>query len=238
MYAYGDATWYGSAAKSGATGAVDFWPTPSGKGYWIVTEQGRVLAFGDAVQKGGMSDLGVKWKQPAVAVRRHARRPRLPRPVGRRRRLLVRGGAVLREPGRERSRRPRPRPGRPVAGCLLSVSLQAGRRPSRARGSAPYASPPWIGGASSRCSASVAPPSAVGWPGRPSRSKASAASTQAAQEDGTYAAGPLGLQRVLWSADTDQPRGGHHLRRRAHARVHAAWPSTSWPPPGCRPRSS
>ena len=27
-----------------------------------------MLAFGDAVQKGGMSDLGVKWKQPAVAV--------------------------------------------------------------------------------------------------------------------------------------------------------------------------
>jgi peptidoglycan/xylan/chitin deacetylase (PgdA/CDA1 family) len=34
--------------------------------------------------------------------------------------------------------------------------------------------------------------------------KASAASTQAAEEDGTYAAGPQGMQRVLWSADTDQ----------------------------------
>src|SRR4051812_44872635 len=34
--------------------------------------------------------------------------------------------------------------------------------------------------------------------------KASAASTQASEEDGTYAAGPLGLQRVLWSADTDE----------------------------------
>jgi peptidoglycan/xylan/chitin deacetylase (PgdA/CDA1 family) len=34
--------------------------------------------------------------------------------------------------------------------------------------------------------------------------KASAASTQAAAEDGTYAAGPLGRQRVLWSADTDR----------------------------------
>jgi hypothetical protein len=68
MYAYGDATWYGSAAKSGAAGAVDFWPTPTGKGYWVVTSEGRVLAFGDAAQNGGMSDLGVKWKQPAVAV--------------------------------------------------------------------------------------------------------------------------------------------------------------------------
>jgi peptidoglycan/xylan/chitin deacetylase (PgdA/CDA1 family) len=34
--------------------------------------------------------------------------------------------------------------------------------------------------------------------------KASAASTQASQEDGTYAAGPQGLQRVLWSAATDR----------------------------------
>jgi peptidoglycan-N-acetylglucosamine deacetylase len=34
--------------------------------------------------------------------------------------------------------------------------------------------------------------------------KASAASTQAEEEDGTYAAGPLGLQRVLWSADTEE----------------------------------
>jgi peptidoglycan/xylan/chitin deacetylase (PgdA/CDA1 family) len=34
--------------------------------------------------------------------------------------------------------------------------------------------------------------------------KASAASTQAEEEDGTYAAGPLGTQRVMWSADTDQ----------------------------------
>ena len=33
-----------------------------------MTASGRVLAFGDAVQKGSMSDLGVKWKQPAVAV--------------------------------------------------------------------------------------------------------------------------------------------------------------------------
>ena len=33
-----------------------------------MTKEGRVLAFGDAVQKGGMSDLGVTWKQPAVAV--------------------------------------------------------------------------------------------------------------------------------------------------------------------------
>jgi len=34
--------------------------------------------------------------------------------------------------------------------------------------------------------------------------KASAASNQSDQEDGTYAAGPRGLQHVLWSADTDQ----------------------------------
>ena len=68
IYAYGDATWYGSAAKAGAPDAVDFWPTPTGKGYWVVTASGRVLAFGDAAQQGGMSDLGVKWKQPAVAV--------------------------------------------------------------------------------------------------------------------------------------------------------------------------
>ena len=34
--------------------------------------------------------------------------------------------------------------------------------------------------------------------------KASAASNQAAAEDGTYAAGPTGRQHVFWSADTDQ----------------------------------
>ncbi len=34
--------------------------------------------------------------------------------------------------------------------------------------------------------------------------KASAATDQAKQEDGTYAAGPRGLQRVLWSVDTDR----------------------------------
>ena len=34
--------------------------------------------------------------------------------------------------------------------------------------------------------------------------KASGASTQAAEEDGTYAAGPLGQQRLLWSANTER----------------------------------
>jgi peptidoglycan/xylan/chitin deacetylase (PgdA/CDA1 family) len=34
--------------------------------------------------------------------------------------------------------------------------------------------------------------------------KASAASTQTAEEDGTYAAGPRGVQRVLWSAATER----------------------------------
>jgi peptidoglycan/xylan/chitin deacetylase (PgdA/CDA1 family) len=44
----------------------------------------------------------------------------------------------------------------------------------------------------------------AGLAGSAIQAKATAASDQAAEENGTYAAGPLGMQRVLWSADTDQ----------------------------------
>ncbi len=42
--------------------------------------------------------------------------------------------------------------------------------------------------------------------------KASAASTQAEEEDGTYAAGPLGTQRVHVVGRHGPEGGGHHLR--------------------------
>ena len=68
--------------------------------------------------------------------------------------------------------------------------------------------------------------------------KASAASTQAAEEDGTYAAGPLGLQRVLWSADTDQQVAAITFDDGPTPGVHTDGARRPGRRPACRPRSS
>jgi hypothetical protein len=65
VHAFGDAR----ALKSPGVGdAVDLWPTPTGAGYWVLLADGRVFAYGDAPQRGGLPDLGTKWKAPAVAL--------------------------------------------------------------------------------------------------------------------------------------------------------------------------
>src|SRR2546423_14153863 len=53
VYPFGGAKSYGSAPVSGVT-AVDLEPTPSGNGYWIVDDLGRVYRFGDAVHHGNV----------------------------------------------------------------------------------------------------------------------------------------------------------------------------------------
>jgi hypothetical protein len=47
---------------------VDFWPTPTGLGYWVLGQDGRVYAVGDAPERGDLKDKGTGWTAPAVAV--------------------------------------------------------------------------------------------------------------------------------------------------------------------------
>lgn len=51
---FGSAAWMGHAPTPNA---VDLEPTPTGRGYWVVDQQGRVYAFGDATYLGGSPAL-------------------------------------------------------------------------------------------------------------------------------------------------------------------------------------
>ena len=53
VYRFGDAGWYGNASV-GSAEAVDVEPSPSGAGYWVVDNAGRVFAFGDALRFGNL----------------------------------------------------------------------------------------------------------------------------------------------------------------------------------------
>lgn len=58
---------YGSAVGDiGSSSAVEIEPTPTGKGYWIVLANGRVLAYGDATSFGDAS--GIELTKPIVGM--------------------------------------------------------------------------------------------------------------------------------------------------------------------------
>ncbi len=54
IFAYGDATFHGSSAGTGAE-VVDMARTNSGRGYWLLTDDGGISAHGDAPLLGGVS---------------------------------------------------------------------------------------------------------------------------------------------------------------------------------------
>jgi hypothetical protein len=53
VFAFGDAPFLGSATGRLSAPAVQLEPTPSGRGYWIVSAGGEVVPFGDATFLGG-----------------------------------------------------------------------------------------------------------------------------------------------------------------------------------------
>src|SRR5205085_1871619 len=52
VYAFGQAAQFGGATPAAGSAAVDLEPTPSGRGYWIVTDKGAVTTRGDAAPFG------------------------------------------------------------------------------------------------------------------------------------------------------------------------------------------
>ena len=65
--AFGAAPKLDSPTQSGTI--TDFCATPSGKGYWVVTDTGTVVAYGDAPDKGDPKRGGIKWtKKPATHI--------------------------------------------------------------------------------------------------------------------------------------------------------------------------
>jgi hypothetical protein len=61
-----DADFFGSAVEATDSPAVEIEPTPTGKGYWVVTAKGKVLPFGDAKSYGDMS--GTPLSQPIIGM--------------------------------------------------------------------------------------------------------------------------------------------------------------------------
>ena len=65
--AFGAAPKLESPTQSGTV--TDFCATPSGTGYWVVTDTGTVVAYGDATDKGDPKRAGIKWtKKPATHI--------------------------------------------------------------------------------------------------------------------------------------------------------------------------
>lgn len=61
-----DAPFFGSAVGEIDSPAVEIEPTPTGKGYWIVTAKGQVIAKGDAKFQGDMAGKGLN--QPIIGM--------------------------------------------------------------------------------------------------------------------------------------------------------------------------
>jgi hypothetical protein len=59
VFAFGDASFIGAAVGQLRSPAVHLEPTPSGKGYWVLSAAGEVLPFGDAPFRGQLSPLPV-----------------------------------------------------------------------------------------------------------------------------------------------------------------------------------
>ena len=52
VFAFGGATFYGSAIGVSSSPAVALMATPDGGGYWVVRSNGTVTGFGDAGSQG------------------------------------------------------------------------------------------------------------------------------------------------------------------------------------------
>ncbi|MCP4960043.1 MAG: hypothetical protein GY925_12350 [Actinomycetia bacterium] len=61
----GAASWFGDAVMNAGELAVDIAGTPTSMGYWVFTDQGRVLSFGDALHHGDLS--GIQLAGPVIA---------------------------------------------------------------------------------------------------------------------------------------------------------------------------
>jgi hypothetical protein len=67
VFAYGDATFAGSAGGTHLTSpVVGMAPTPSGRGYWLVAADGGVFAYGDATFAGSAG--GTHLTSPVVGM--------------------------------------------------------------------------------------------------------------------------------------------------------------------------
>jgi hypothetical protein len=59
VFAFGDAPFVGAPAGQLRSPAIHLEPTPSGKGYWVLSAAGEVFAFGDAVMRGQLFPIPV-----------------------------------------------------------------------------------------------------------------------------------------------------------------------------------
>src|SRR5207237_968922 len=97
VYNFGDAGQYGGAVPAAGSSAVDLEPTPSGRGYWVVTDKGAVPTRGLAagLLRGGQRRRRLRLRRRQVLRlhgREEAQRPgAVPRPRRRRRGLLAGG---------------------------------------------------------------------------------------------------------------------------------------------------
>jgi hypothetical protein len=57
VFAFGDAPFLGTAGGRLKAPAVHLEPTPSGRGYWLLSRSGEILAFGDAAFRGSTALL-------------------------------------------------------------------------------------------------------------------------------------------------------------------------------------
>jgi len=55
VYAFGSASWFGNAGLAAGERATSIAGTKTGKGYYVFTDRGRAIKFGDAVFRGDMS---------------------------------------------------------------------------------------------------------------------------------------------------------------------------------------
>jgi hypothetical protein len=61
VYAYGDASYFGSLPQSGVTPArpvIGLVPTSDDKGYWLIGADGGIFAYGDASFEGSLPQVG------------------------------------------------------------------------------------------------------------------------------------------------------------------------------------
>ena len=68
VYAFGDATSYGSSAVGTASDVKSIVPTATGRGYWLIGGDGNVYPFGDATGQGNLPGLGIKVSDIVGAV--------------------------------------------------------------------------------------------------------------------------------------------------------------------------
>ena len=131
----------GRVAAGGET-VTSLSPTPSGRGYWLFTNRGRVFTFGDGVLLRGHVQSGAERTGPRLGS--DTDRPGLLHGRLRRRDLRLRRRRLRRFDGRQAPQRPgagRPVPG-PDGGGYWLVASDGGVFAFNAPSGAPWAPPP------------------------------------------------------------------------------------------------